>query len=527
MNNLKFALMFMCIGVLVVSCSNDDSEVVEPVVLDAGTLSGGPFTFTVDGTPDMVSGITLDASGLVGSNSGFVITDDSDMILGLPPTLEALEGVDFDAAGVGVCFIYHVVYEDGLQGLEAGMSLNDLSGEYDLSNSIMVTRGANPSASFTVTIENVIAPKAYFSTGATAGIPPGESVEYTFNAGIGHYLNFATMLGQSNDLFFAPYENGIRLYDEDGIAKTGDVTYLVALWDAGTEVNEEPGVGPNQAPRQSEPDTGMDENGTVELIENIADGFTYPEVDSMIKVELSHDGGTEFTLTIHNISNECSLVSPFAPGAWVVHGADKTPFFEEGMAASEGLERMAEDGNNEITVMELDENSGYVSPFAPGAFGINNPVFEEGVASTEAFEALAEDADPSGYDNIFNTPVGAAGPGPIFPGDSFSFEFTAENGDMLSFASMLGQSNDWVVGTEGIALFENGTPISGDITLELSIYDSGTEVDQYPGAGADQAPRQSGPDTGAEENGLVAEETEIADNVPSIEHLVRVTITVN
>jgi hypothetical protein len=211
----------------------------------------------------------------------------------------------------------------------------------------------------------------------------------------------------------------------------------------------------------------------------------------------------------------------------VVHGADKTPFFEEGMAASEGLERMAEDGNNEITVMELDENSGYVSPFAPGAFGINNPVFEEGVASTEAFEALAEDANPSGYENIFNTPVGAAGPGPIFPGDSFSFEFTAENGDMLSFASMLGQSNDWVVGTEGIALFENGTPISGDITLELSIYDSGTEVDQYPGAGADQAPRQSGPDTGAEENGLVAEEIEIADNVPSIEHLVRVTITVN
>ena len=31
---------------------------------------------------------------------------------------------------------------------------------------------------------------------------------------------------------------------------------LVALWDAGTEKNEVPGVGPNQAPRQAAPNTG-------------------------------------------------------------------------------------------------------------------------------------------------------------------------------------------------------------------------------------------------------------------------------
>ena len=32
------------------------------------------------------------------------------------------------------------------------------------------------------------------------------------------YLSFATMLVQSNDLFLAPVENGIALFDEDGKA---------------------------------------------------------------------------------------------------------------------------------------------------------------------------------------------------------------------------------------------------------------------------------------------------------------------
>ena len=107
---------------------------------NAGTIMGGPFTFTVDGTPDFVSGITLDGSNASGSNSTWVITDDAGNILGLPPTLDAVEGVDFDAAGAGVCFIWYLRYEDGLQGLEAGMNTSNLDGCFSLSNSIQVTR---------------------------------------------------------------------------------------------------------------------------------------------------------------------------------------------------------------------------------------------------------------------------------------------------------------------------------------------------------------------------------------------------
>ncbi|MBQ4818438.1 T9SS type A sorting domain-containing protein [Aquimarina sp. MMG016] len=114
-------------------------EVVRNEAVDGGEIEGGPFTFCVDGEVDNVSDISL--SGNAGNNSTWVITDDQGLILGLPPTIEAVEGVDFDGAGAGVCLIWHLSYEDGLEGLEPGNNaLTDLSGIYDLSNSISVTR---------------------------------------------------------------------------------------------------------------------------------------------------------------------------------------------------------------------------------------------------------------------------------------------------------------------------------------------------------------------------------------------------
>lgn len=133
--------MFFLLALLLVGCDNDetDNEVSTPE-LNAGTLNGGPFSFTVDGIPDMVTGITLDETNLSGSSQSFVITDDSKNILGLPPNLSALEGVDFDGAGVGSCYIYHLSYEEGLTGLEAGMNLDNLSGDFAVSNFITVIR---------------------------------------------------------------------------------------------------------------------------------------------------------------------------------------------------------------------------------------------------------------------------------------------------------------------------------------------------------------------------------------------------
>ncbi len=86
---------------------------------DAGQIIGGPFNFTVDGIADNVSGISLDGNQS-GSNSSWVITDDTGVILGLPPTLSDVEGVNFDDAGAGVCLIWYLRFEDGLEGASAG-----------------------------------------------------------------------------------------------------------------------------------------------------------------------------------------------------------------------------------------------------------------------------------------------------------------------------------------------------------------------------------------------------------------------
>ncbi len=94
------------------------------------------------------------------------------------------------------------------------------------------------------------------------------------------------MFGQSNDVFYAP-SAGIDLFDSAGRPTTGDVTGRFALWDAGTEINQEPGLGPDQAPRQPAPNTGAAESGVVRLVK---DGFTYPDVARVIRVTVTPAG---------------------------------------------------------------------------------------------------------------------------------------------------------------------------------------------------------------------------------------------
>ena len=135
----KVFLGIIAVSLIAVSCSDDD-DTTTVVMANAGSISGGPFTFDVDGESDFVSGITLDSSTSVGENSTWVITDDMGNILGLPPTLMAVEGVDFDEAGPGVCLIWYARYNGMVTGLEMGMNANNIEGDFDLSNSITVNR---------------------------------------------------------------------------------------------------------------------------------------------------------------------------------------------------------------------------------------------------------------------------------------------------------------------------------------------------------------------------------------------------
>lgn len=132
-----------------------------------------------------------------------------------------------------------------------------------------------------------------FDTPAGAGSPgpvgPGDAYEFEVSAPEGARLSFATMFIQSNDLFYAPSPEGIPLYDDGPVG--GSVTDQVALWDAGTEVNEPSGEGPNQAPRQSGPDTGEEEMGTVRRVGDVDDGFDYPDVAEVVEVTVSPETG--------------------------------------------------------------------------------------------------------------------------------------------------------------------------------------------------------------------------------------------
>jgi hypothetical protein len=173
----------------------------------------------------------------------------------------------------------------------------------------------------------------------------------------------------------------------------------------------------------------------------------------------------------------------------------------------------------------MTASNGQKFPFAlsPGMFVLSDKsaaLFTEGKAARKnGLEMQAEDGDPSGLvaslmemhhssnlHGVFNTPVGAMGAGPIRPGDSYEFTVTAMPGTKLFMTQMFGQSNDWFYapGPNGIALFDTkGTPVSGDVTDQLYLWDAGTEKDEEIGVGPNQGPRQKGPNTGEAEQGIV------------------------
>ncbi len=89
------------------------------------------------------------------------------------------------------------------------------------------------------------------------------------------------MLVQSNDLFA-----GIELdLFPNGTPISGDISNQLRLLDAMSETNEYPGAGNYQAPRQSGPDMGEMENGTVSEVNDI---FSYPMLSDMLKVSISY-----------------------------------------------------------------------------------------------------------------------------------------------------------------------------------------------------------------------------------------------
>jgi hypothetical protein len=94
------------------------------------------------------------------------------------------------------------------------------------------------------------------------------------------------MFGQSNDLFYSN-DRPIGLFTAAGKPVAGAMTAQLSLWDAGTEVNEEPGLGPNQGPRQATPDAGVSER---EGVAHVRDKFSYPRTAEVLRLTITPSG---------------------------------------------------------------------------------------------------------------------------------------------------------------------------------------------------------------------------------------------
>lgn len=376
---------------------------------------------------------------------------------------------------------------------------------------------------FVVTIENLSDGFAFSQSGAftnpdASDSPgpafPGSSYSFATYAAPGDQLSLATMLVQTNDWFFSPLEDGIPFFDDSGNPLSGDITDQFVVLDAGTETDQPVGEGEDQAPRQAGPDTGaIDENPLVRVVPDAA----LPPVAELIQVTSVVGENGLFTITILNVSGASSVPGPIAPGVFVVH-QDSAPMFTVGEAdRGEGLEAIAEDGNPAGLAGVIEAKTGLTTPLAPGVYASarrRSVLYRPGRSDRgKGLEALAEDGNPAilaehiasriNSDNgVFNTPVGADGPGPLLPGESYQFTVTVQPGERLQLATMLVQTNDWFVGTRrsGVRVFWRGNPIEGDITQYFRLFDAGTEVDQPNGFGPDQPLRQSAPDTGADDD---------------------------
>lgn len=348
---------------------------------------------------------------------------------------------------------------------------------------------------YLVMVENVSTDYMYFESGVSS-IPegaseagpalPGNTFKFSFHAGPGHKLSFASMYGFSNDGFYAPSGDGISLFEDGAPIENADITSQIMLWDAGTEENQMPGM--------DNPHDGMDvTDGMVKLMQDVNDGYNYGMVSTNLKVTLQHDGDHMFTLMVENMAASTTAISPVV---WVVHSA-ANPLFESGMKDyGMGLENVAETGNAAELTDNLMMKSGYVSPVAPILWVLHDnddmPIFTNNAADRgEGLELLAETGNPGdlaemlkdmGYEaGAQAIPDGKSTAGPLFPGDMYTFTIDAEEGQYLSFASMLGNSNDVFFAFDDLGIKLDFGDTDTDVTDQVMLWDAGTEVNEYPG----------------------------------------------
>ncbi len=361
----------------------------------------------------------------------------------------------------------------------------------------------------TITIENVLDSKPLVESGSFKGmgtppvIFPGQSVSFSFSAAKNQRLTFATMYGWSNDLFFAPENPGITLYNEDGTPITGDVSAQVKLWDNGTRVNQAPGADVSHPGAAETATKNIKEvNGTDDY------GHAYLPASQLMKLTLNYTGNSTFTLTIMNNSGGTNNETPFSPGVWAISyvaGGNlllPEPVYSKDEPSANGLTDIAEAGDNAALNTYLAGLTGTFTPLSPVLVvvynGVENPFYKTGEKDRGmGLKELAQKGDASilaaaletmsGVKEVYllkdmnNTVLlprinGAAG-------GKVSQQLTIAKGDRIALATMYGFSNDWFFASTGSDI---DAMQMGDVSSNIGLFDNGTAINQYPGAGITQ-----------------------------------------
>lgn len=340
----------------------------------------------------------------------------------------------------------------------------------------------NVSKQRTITFENVVAPKDFVQSGRFVGssspvIMPGESVSIKFSAGKAQSLMFATMYGASKDWFFASKQPGIKLFDNNGNAITGDVSSEVLLWNNGTRNDI----------------SGNPESNPVAQVPGVV-------ASQLMKLNLSYDDvKSEFTLTISNTSGGTANQTPFSPGVWAVSNyngsqlINSAPFFTPNALSNPEITDIAQMGNTDKMVTKLNANTGIMTGLSQTLVvvysGDKNPIYELGqLDSGKGLKEISQFGNVTKLQNSLKAlpnvkGVYMAGSAPVAPGQKISTNFEVNPGDKIAYVTMFGFSNDWFYANEQAI---DGNTL-GDISSRTSLFDSGTGINQYPGAGNHQA----------------------------------------
>jgi hypothetical protein len=250
-----------------------------------------------------------------------------------------------------------------------------------------------------------------------AHLLPGDSIKVMITAKDGDVLSAATMLIQTNDGF-----TGL-----DNAALTDGNTDTMA-YDAGTEDNTEAKAdvpGPPFGGKSDAPDTKPHQpiapHGGITGKADVTPEFkwTGPVARFTIRaIPTPTITGPTYDVTVMNITTSMQGLSPLVIAT---HPAS-VDGWQMGQPASAGLELLAEEG-------------------MPGM--------------------LAGEWKAAGATDVMTT--GAH----LFPGDSITVRITAKQGDVLSAATMLIQTNDGFTGLDSAALTDGNT--------DTMAYDAGTE----------------------------------------------------